>query len=396
MKNRRSVNRLFRNPVVMGVTALAMIIMILAVVMCSAKMEERMKRSHEPEVDPQTRPPDYSADVIISPPSDEEVIISEDGNEPSNRKSPGTYLNNMKLSVSTGYGMTFSLGMEDQSATDAIYFNPHFEYIYAGNPAEAYGYLIRTERVPMEYAETTAAPVWTWENLGLTDFAIVGRTYDKVVPAAALSRDHYGVRWLDSPAYGGLEHAGDTVRILIIRISDGTLMGAVNAEISYDYGKHSYSLKNLINSDVSFCRELSEEQRGELIEKTVQILLQGNDQMTLDVSPEELNAQSASTVVDHPKRTYYSKLYDMDGNVVSSGTFGKCNIYAVNINCNGYGFFTVYFAPEPQANGLAMETMKEGETVKLVPIGYDAFAPFTVDSFSSFLHPDDKKQFGVE
>ena len=380
----------------MGMTALTMIIMILAVVVYSAKIEERLKHGHEPEGDPQIRPPDYSADVTISPPSDEEVLIIEDGNEPSNRKSSGTYLNNKKLSVSSGYGMIFSLGMEDQSAIDAIYLNPHFEYIYAGNPDEAYGYLIRTERVPLEYAESTAAPAWTGEHHGLTDFAIVGRTYDKVVPASVQSREHYGVRWVDSPAYGGLEHAGDTVRILIIRISDGTLMGAVSAEIDYDFGKHSYSLKNLINSDVSFSGKLSDEQRGELIEKTVQVLVQGNDQMTLDISPEELNAQSTSIVVDHPRRTYYSKLYDMDGNVVSSGTFSKCDIYAVNINCDGYGFFTVYFAPEPQANGLAMETMKEGETVKLVPIGYDAFAPFTMDSFSSFLHPDDKIQFGVE
>ena len=58
---------------------------------------------------------------------------------------------------------------------------------------------------------------------GLTDFAIVGRTYDKVVSASVQNRDHFGVRWIDSPAYGGLEHGGDTARILIIRISDSIL-----------------------------------------------------------------------------------------------------------------------------------------------------------------------------
>ena len=64
-------------------------------------------------------------------------------------KSSGTYLNNRVLSVAPGYGMTFTLGLEQDGLSDALYLNPHFEYAYAGNPYEAYGYLMKTERVPL-------------------------------------------------------------------------------------------------------------------------------------------------------------------------------------------------------------------------------------------------------
>ena len=395
MKNWKSFNKFCRNPIVIGIIAFIMITMILAFVVFSAQMEALLKASQKHESDPQARPPDQPEETVISPPSNEAVIISEDGNQPTKIRSSGTYLNKL-LTVSTGYGMAFSLGIDQQDGSDAIYLNPHFEYAYAGNPEEAYGYLIRTERVPLEYSETSEAPAWSEKYRGLTDFAIVGRTYDKVVSASVQSRDHFGVRWIDSPAYGGLEHGEDIVRILIIRISDGTLMGAVKAEISYDYGTHSYGISTLVNSDVSYTGELTGEQRGELIEETIRILVQGNAQMTLGISREELEAQSASVVVDHPQRTYYSKLYDMDGNIVSSGRYSNCEIYAVNINCDGYGFFTVYFAPEPQANGLTVQTLNEGEPLKLVPIGYDAIAPFTVDSFNRFLLPGDMKHFGTD
>ena len=395
MKNWKSFNKFCRNPIVIGIIGFIMITMILAFVVFSAQMEALLKASQKHESDPQARPPDQPEETVISPPSNEAVIISEDGNQPTKIRSSGTYLNKL-LTVSTGYGMTFSLGIDQQDGSDAIYLNPHFEYAYAGNPEEAYGYLIRTERVPLEYSETSEAPAWSEKYRGLTDFAIVGRTYDKVVSASVQSRDHFGVRWIDSPAYGGLEHGEDIVRILIIRISDGTLMGAVKAEISYDYGTHSYGISTLVNSDVSYTGELTGEQRGELIEETIRILVQGNAQMTLGISREELEAQSASVVVDHPQRTYYSKLYDMDGNIVSSGRYSNCEIYAVNINCDGYGFFTVYFAPEPQANGLTVQTLNEGEPLKLVPIGYDAIAPFTVDSFNRFLLPGDMKHFGTD
>ena len=170
-------------------------------------------------------------------------------------------------------------------------------------------------------------------------------------------------------------------------------MGAVNICVSFDRGTKTYSLENLTNNDVGNTGDLSAEQRDNLIAETVQYLTEGNDQMTLSATKEELESQSRSTVVEKIPRVYYNKLYDTNGNVVAAGRFSKCDIYAVNINCDGYGFFTVYFAPEPQANGLAAPTLAEGDELKLVPIGYDAFAPFTIETFNSFLFPEDISLF---
>ena len=115
--------------------------------------------------------------------------------------------------------------------------------------------------------------------------------------------------------------------------------------------------------------------------------------MTMNLTREELEAQKQSFIVEHPLGVYYNKLFDTDGKVVSSGAYSKCEIYAVHLNCDGFGYFTVYFAPEPQVNGLSMKTLNKGEQMKLVLFGYDAFAPFTAESFSSFLHPEDISLF---
>lgn len=393
MPSRNKVKGFWKSPGGIALAVIALVAMILAIVVFSTNKEAQIKEGKQPKVDPKARPSDSQEETIISPPSEEEVIITEDGNLPTEMKSNGVYRNDRVLSASTGYGMTLSVGLEQDGVTDALYLNPHFEYAYAGNPNEAYGYLMRAERVPLEYAEPSPSPAWSTKYDGITDFAILGRTYDKVVSVSARDSVNYGVRWMDSPAYGGMDNAGDTVHILIIRLSDGTLMGAVNICVSFDRGTKTYSLENLTNNDVGNTGDLSAEQRDNLIAETVQYLTEGNDQMTLSVTKEELESQSRSTVIEKIPRVYYNKLYDTNGNVVAAGRFSKCDIYAVNINCDGYGFFTVYFAPEPQANGLAAPTLAEGDELKLVPIGYDAFAPFTIETFNSFLFPEDISLF---
>ena len=188
-----------RSPVFIALIISAMIMMVLGIVVVSTRLEDKLRDSENEGDAPQEHINARRAEIIISEASEEEVIITEDGNEPLSMKSSGTYLNNRVLSVAPGYGMTFTLGLEQDGLSDALYLNPHFEYAYAGNPYEAYGYLMKTERVPLECAETYASPAWSADYAGLTDFVITGRTYDRVVPATALDPNRYGVRWADSP-----------------------------------------------------------------------------------------------------------------------------------------------------------------------------------------------------
>jgi hypothetical protein len=173
-------------------------------------------------------------------------------------------------------------------------------------------------------------------------------------------------------------------------------MGSVKAEVFFDENTKAYSLENLTNSDVAFTEELDAAQRDTLIAEAEQYLIDGNDQMTLGVTKEEMESQNLSTIVEKSQRVYYNRLFDADGNAVAAGRFSNCDIYAVNINCDGYGFFTVYFAPEPQARGLAVSTLGDSDELKLTLIGYDAFAPFTVETFNSFLFLEDIELFGAD
>ena len=122
---------------------------------------------------------------------------------------------------------------------------------------------------------------------------------------------------MDSPAYGGADNAGDTLRILIIRLSDGMLMGSVKTEVFFDTHTKAYSLENLTNSDVAFTEELNAAQREMLIAEAVQYLTNGNDQMTLGVTKEELESQNLSTIVENSQRVYYNRLFDADGNAAA-------------------------------------------------------------------------------
>ena len=387
---------LMKSPAALAVMIVVMLAMILAIVVFSGKKEAEIKERKEEQTAAENTTPESSATPKpTSPPSTEEVIITEDGNEAVSFKAEGTYKNNKIYSVSTGYGMTLYLGLEQEQATDALYLNPHFVYEYAGNPDEAYGYLLSTGRVPLEYSNTDPAPATTTEYLGITDFAILGRTLDKVVPAVCVDSQNYGVRWADNPGLGGKANDGDTVHILVIRLSDGTLMGAAKAEIAYTQGDKSYRISSLTNTDVSNTGELTAEQRDALIQASYDFLLTGNDQMTFGVDQAELERQRPFIIVERPGIPYYSKLYDKDANVISRGSISLCNVYAVNINCDGFGFFTFYFAPEPQVHGLKLEKMSDDEELKLVLIGYDAFAPVSVDTFNSYIFPDDVEKFGA-
>lgn len=394
MHKKAKKNGFWQSPLALVILVVIMLAMILAIVVFSARKEAEIAERKAEEAG-QTQSSQSEEVKPTSPPSEEEVIITEDGDAPVRITAQGTYENSSVLSTSTGFSMTLSLGIELPDVTDAIYLNPHFVYEYAGNPDEMYCYLLKAERVPLEYANNDPGPAMSTANIGITDFAILGRTYDKVVPAECRNSAQYGVRWRDNSGLGGQEHDGDSIHILVIRISDGTLMGAAKASIVYDKASKSYKLASLENTDVKYTGELTTAQRDQLIQDARAYLLEGNPKMTFGVNEEELDSQMPFVVVERPGKPYYNKLFDKNGNVIPRGSISNSKVFAVNINYGGIGFYTVYFAPEAQAHGFTVEKLNEDEELKLVIIGYDAFAPITVDTFNSYLYPDDVASFGA-
>ncbi len=372
---------------IIGFTALVAFTVIMTVL--SSRTEDQ--QSPVPSVDPSQRP-SATPTATMSPPSEKEVIIIEDGNRPLNIRADGRYVNELLPTIETGFGMRLQIGLDQPDVTDAIYINPHFTYDYAGNPNEQYGYLLRTERVPLDYADTEAAPADAEKNSVYTDLAIFGRIYDKVVSAVTENSSRYGVRWIDSSAYGGKDHDGDMLHILIIRLSDGTLMGAGRANISYNYAENSYRLENFINCDVRYTRELSDSWRHQIFKEATEFLETGNDSFSIGFHEPNWEEAEKYSVVEKTPTVYFSKLFDENGNVISAGRLKNIDIYAVNINWSGYGFFTVYFAPEPMSHGLHVRQMGD-EELNLVAVGYDAFRSLTEATLASHLHAEDTEVF---
>ena len=329
--------------------AAAVIGLILITVVASSRQQAADGEKEESEAAPS---PSAGPSATASLPSLEEVFVTEDGNAALTVKSDGYYSNAEKLEIQTGYGRYISLGLGNGDIRNAVYLNPHMRYDYAENPDEQYGFLIRTDRVPLEYADTVPAPGGDPKNTAYTDLAILGRTYDKLAPAAYTDPEQFGVRWIDSPAFGGQPHDGDTLYILAVRISDGTLMGAGRADIIYDYPSNTYSIRNFRNSDILYTGELPEKWRDKLYDDAVTFIERGNEKFHIGFSGTDWKDIKQFAVIEKLNRTYYRKFFNTLGNVTSSGRYAGMDIYAVNINCSGYGYFTVYFCPEPMAYGL--------------------------------------------
>ena len=388
MRQRRRHNSIVLT--VAGFSALLLMIITMTVRESRTPPEECSLISES--YDPSARPKE-TATPSISLPSESEVIIREDEISPFEKYADGVYENRAQQNVQTGFGRYLNIGLDRSDIQDALYINPHFIYQYAGNPYEQYGYLLRTDRVPLEYAVTKTAAGSDPQNAGYTDLAILGRTFDKVVPAVTENSELYGVRWRDNPACGGKEHDGDILYILIVRLSDGMLMGAARADIKYEQETNSYHIENFRNSDVQYTGDISYEWREELFNRAVNFLQAGSDSFSLGFIRPDWGEARNFVVIEKIPRVYFNKFFSPTSKIIPAGQFKNCDIYAVNINFTGYGYFTVYFAPEGMAYGLHTEQL--GDEFDLLIIGYDAFAPMTVESFNSHLFPDDAETFGA-
>ena len=128
MKSRSEKGNSRKTPIGMLFVVMALIGLVLAVVVFSTKEEMRLKARKDGNREPEMRQGDNQTASVISPASEDEVIIREDGNQATAIKAEGIYDNSSRLYVQTGYGMTLYLGLEQAGVSDALYLNPHFEY----------------------------------------------------------------------------------------------------------------------------------------------------------------------------------------------------------------------------------------------------------------------------
>ena len=300
------------------------------------------------------------------------------------------YCNGEQKPLSLGNGRELRIGASSTDG-DAIYLNPAFYYAGAKNAGEQYGFLLRAERGNIEYSSIhgTPAPRTALVNANETNLLIVGRTYDKLVPASYQNAQDYGVRWTaDRNAEGAVTDAC-IVTMHVIRLSDGILMGCATAAIAYDSSKESFVLGEVHSSDVSMTGELSESKRDELIHEAAAFLGEGNGKMQLDYSEELIRNSRHLICVEKLTAPIFNRLFSTAGDAISAAAFRGYELYAVHLPYVGLGYLTVYFAPETQVNGLREAVWGNEGSAKLQPVGYDALSPFSEQSMESFLLPED-------
>lgn len=385
------------NPVLGTVLAFVLLITTIVLVVVLSSHREMQEQKEMQEKKDQSIPTTAIPSPSVSPrPHEDHYDAARDTeNENHMLTADGTYDNTQILSVESWVGMTLYIGTGG-SADNALYINPHFVYERAGNPNEQYGYLLQTNRIPLEYADTVPASASDIKNAAETDLAILGRTYDKVVPAATKDAQKFGVRWKDSPSIGGKDHDGDTLHILTIRLSDGTLMCAAQVEIIYDEVAGQYRFESFRNNDVKYTGALNGEQREMLVQSALDVIESGNNNFALNLGNDNIEYIKSITIVEKVQKTYWNRLFNAAGDTIVRGSLLQNEMYAVDLNIAGLGFFTIYYMPEPMAHGINTQMYGYQNKINYVPAAYDAFAPMTVSIFNSYLTEEDARFFGAE
>lgn len=211
------------------------------------------------------------------------------------------------------------------------------------------------------------------ENSSESNFVILDRLYDNVIPSTVRSAEDYGVRWCDDKLKDGTND-GTTIAIRAVNLASGTLVAMCDATIEYDEDSNSYSLTRLASSDVKYNSELDDSSRTNIVNKAAEFAA---ERLHVDVS----DFSTDSAIVDKHNGTYFSRFLDEDDSVLYYKDYTTCrDTYAVTLPTNSYGYITVYFAPQTQLIGMTSPTEPGKTDLKLKLYGYDAVRPIDAHS----------------
>lgn len=305
---------------------------------------------------------------------------------------------NRSISAVVGYGMNLTFGIESSDSASGIFIAPKFEYEFLSpDPITSrhgvYFFIVTCTNGNIQYSSRYSAPYGDLGNEGKTEFFVVGRTYDDLMPAAFRDEANYGALWQSEP--GLYPDDGETwkLSIRVIRADDGFLMAIAHADISYDSESNTFSLSALYPADVVSTGELDEITRDAAVTRALAFLAGSDCKLDIGLDFEELARNREFICVERVSRPYYGKLYHVGGEVISASALMRYQLYAVNIPLYGYGFFTVYMAPKEQVESYFASL--PAEWTELAVLGYDAKAPFSVYTFNAALRDADREQFNV-
>ena len=305
---------------------------------------------------------------------------------------------NHVVTADVGYGMHLSLGVESSDYDDGLFINPQFVYDYLSpDPITGkhgvYYFIISCNSGEILYSARSSGPYDDYNNKGKTELFVTGRTYDDLVPATFHDEANYGAVWLCEPGIYPETGQSWTLSVRVIRADDGFLMAVAHADISYDEPTDCYSISRIYPADTALTGELDEITRDAAVTKALAFLASSDCKLDIGLDFEELAYNRDFICVERVFRPYYGKLYHVSGEVVAASALMRYQLYAVNIPLYGYGYFTVYMAPQEQVESYFASL--PAEWTDLAVIGYDAKSPFSVYTFNAALREADREQFDI-
>lgn len=284
---------------------------------------------------------------------------------------------NTSLSCTFPNGSVLRIGTDDGDG-NALYLNPVYEAVEEENifSAEktAFAFYVKTMFGEDVATATSATALYNQgSNVGYKYFVIKDRTYDTLVPAEYIDSVNYGVKWTDLNNLHGFDGSDYDIAIRVVRLPDGQLMGTAKMQVAFDPTAYTYSIVNLVCSDVSVTGELTEEARNEIVDRAFEFFCSDDKGQSTFIDQSYWDTYKAKTIVEKVDWFYFPRLFDAQGNTVSAGKFSGISTYAVNINYPGYGFATIYCAAQQQINGMR-DSAPDIEDLR--PFAFDAFKPF--------------------
>lgn len=375
------------SPVALALLCAVFLIGMVLILVLHNKIEKEEISFDPLHVHPSPAEPSDTPAPTIPP----DIVLERDEeawklNTPDTEEVQYVYDNSAKLSCDLASTIHLTIGIGNSFKSSGIYLEPTLTYDYETDPNEAYVFIIRASNGSIEYPgePSTRQPDKRF-------YYVAGRTYDKLICSDFDYENIDGLKWRIDAWNGDAPEVGANLTIHAVRLDDGFLMGSAKASIIYDATESVYKLSTLARADVASTGELSAEEREEMVRDAVAFINAGNDIFPLEITEIEFLNYQEFIVVEHLDRVLHSRLFDKDGNVAPAGRFLKYTVYAVSVPDTGHGYITVYFAPITEIKGYSSAEEQKGFCV----LGYDAWMASDVDTFNSYLFPEDAAEFGV-
>ena len=351
--------------IVFAFTIIGIAAILLMVIFISKHEAMRYNELHPP-TDDQARVDDVKTPAPVVPVED---VIYEDECILAQKHFEGSYTNKV-WTCEVGYGRSISIGVDDPNLTDAIYLNPVFNYEFAGNPNEKYGFLISSTYIPVEYSKVNEIVSGNEiADLAGTSFLITSRKPTTVVSATYKNADDFGVSWAKDTLSGGGDFCEEFLNIKVIRLSDNTILGAAIAHINYNNGHGE--IDQFYNADLVSQGKLSDDGRDSLINTAINFICYDNDFYTISSANNSWQINPEVVIVELLRKPVSPQIIDIYGQNVKAGQFVNCDFYTLHIPYNGQGFYTFYFLPENQANGDRYNIDESTTGQELILVGFE-------------------------